>query len=74
MTRIIDQQPIFKTVGRRSPPPLGIPPGPEARAAWNAMASYRTRAPKGVFRYRSHAEMDRDRERWAAEALLARPR
>lgn len=30
-----------------------------------AMAHYRTRAPKGVFRYASHAEMEADRQRWA---------
>ncbi len=35
------------------------------------MASYRTRAPKGVFRYRTHEEANRDRERWTLEAMLA---
>jgi len=67
-----DQQPIARTIGHRQPTPLGVPPGPEARAAWNALAAYRTRVPKGVFVYRSHAEMESDRERWTAEAVLER--
>ena len=71
---LINQQPIGKTVGRRTVPPLGAPPGPQQRAAWDAMASYTTRTPKGVFRYRSHAELELDRERWKAEWLLARGR
>ena len=67
-----DQQPIARTIGHRQPTPLGVPPGPEARAAWNALAAYRTRVPKGVFVYRSHAEMESDRERWTAQAVLER--
>ena len=70
----IDQQPIAKTVGRRRPPPVGAPPTAEARAAWSAMAAYRTRAPKGIFIYDSHDEMTRDRERWNAEAVADRLR
>jgi len=71
---VSDQQPIARTVGRRTPPPVGVAPTREARAAWQAMAAYRTHAPKGVFVYRSHAEMTRDRERWTAEAVAARTR
>lgn len=70
----IDQQPIARTVGRRVPPPVGVPPTAEARAAWSAMAATRTRVPKGVFTYGSHEEMTRDRERWDAEAVGDRPR
>lgn len=70
----IDQQPIAKTIGRRRLPPVGVPPTAEARAAWSAMAAYRTRAPKGVFAYDSHQEMSRDRDRWVAEALAVRKR
>ena len=69
-----DQQPIAKTVGRRAPPPVGAPPTAEARAAWSAMAAYRTRVPKGVFIYDSHDEMTRDCERWASEAVAGRMR
>ena len=36
------------------------------------MAQYRTRAPKGVFHYRSHEEANRDSERWLTEAIVAR--
>ena len=73
-TSMFDQQPIARVVGRRKPQPVGLPPSPEARAAWNAMAGYRTRAPKGVFIYRRHDEMVRDRERWLAEAMAAKAR
>jgi hypothetical protein len=69
---VFDQQPIARTVGRRLPPPVGVPPTAEARAAWSAMAAYRTRVPKGVFIYGSHEEMARDR--WAAQAMADRKR
>jgi len=36
------------------------------------MAQYLTRAPKGVFRYASHAEANRDRDRWRLAAMLAK--
>jgi len=68
------QQPIARTVGARTPPPPGAPPTAEARAAWDAMAAYRTRVPKGVFCYASHDEMTGDRERWEAEAVAGRKR
>ena len=69
---VFDQQPIARTVGRRRVPPVGYPPG----AALAAMANRLTRAPKGVIRYASHADMIRDRERWTVEAMvtLARAR
>jgi hypothetical protein len=38
------------------------------------MAHYRTRSPKGLFLYRSHAEMDADRLRWTVEAMVERAR
>jgi len=68
---VFDQQPIARTVGRRLAPPVGRPPGTAARAALAAMATRLTRAPKGVFRYASHAEMIRDRECWMVEAMVA---
>ncbi len=33
-------------------------------------AEYRTRAPKGVFRYNSHDEMTADRLRWTVDLML----
>lgn len=72
--RVHDQQPIARTVGRRVAPPIGEPPDREARAACDSMLAYRTRAPKGVFLYRSFEEMNRDRERWIVEAIVARQR
>jgi hypothetical protein len=67
----IDQQPIQRVVGKRRAPPIGTMPSAEARAALSAMANYRTRAPKGIFFYANHEEMQRDRERWTVEAVVA---
>jgi hypothetical protein len=67
-----DQQPIGRTVGTRRPAPPGVPPDARARAAWDAMGRYRTRAPKGVYRYRSHAEMQKDSEAWLTRAIVER--
>ena len=67
-----DQQPIQRTVGRRVTPPPGVLPGPEARAAMTANARYVTRAPKGIFFYKNHEEMIRDRERWTIDAVIAK--
>ena len=41
------------------------------RARMTAMAQYTTRAPKGVFIYHSHEEMDADRLRWTVDAMVA---
>lgn len=72
--RLFDQQPIGKTVGRRSASPVGHVPTSAARAAWDAMAIGYTGSPKGVIRYASHEEMIQDRERWTAEAIAAQAR
>jgi hypothetical protein len=63
-----------RIVGKRVPPALGEVPPKETRDALAAMAQYRTKAPKGVFKYYSHAEMDADRERWLTEAMVERAR
>lgn len=65
---------FLRVVGRRTPPPAGEPPSPEARAALSAMAQYRTCAPKGIFIYRSHEEMDADRMRWTVQAIVEHER
>ncbi len=64
--------PIVRTVGRRSQAPAGTLPSAAARSALTAMAQYRTRAPKGIFFYRNHEEMDADRLRWTVEAMVER--
>jgi hypothetical protein len=67
-----DQQPIQRVVGKRVAAPIGVLPGPIARAAMSANARYRTRAPKGIFFYENHEQMIRDRERWTIEAIVAK--
>lgn len=67
-----DQQPIQRTIGKRVPPPPGVLPSAQARAAMTANAQYLTRTPKGIFFYKNHDEMIRDRDRWTLDAVLAR--
>jgi hypothetical protein len=65
---------FLRVVGRRSRPPLGEPPSDEAQQAHASLLQYRTRAPKGIFRYRNHEEMEADRLRWTVEAMVERAR
>jgi hypothetical protein len=65
---------FLRVVGRRERPPLGQAPTVEAQAAHAALLSYCTRAPKGIFIYRNHEEMEADRLRWTIEAMLERAR
>jgi hypothetical protein len=67
-----DQQPIGRVIGKRIAPPFGKFPSAAVRAAMDANARYRTRAPKGIYFYATHEEMIRDRERWTLDAMLAR--
>ena len=66
--------PKTRVVGRRQEPPAGQIPSPEARAKMAEMASYTTRAPKGVFHYRSHEEANRAREEWLLQAMTEKAR
>ena len=66
-----DQQPIGRIVGRRVRPPAGVPPSRETRTALDAWARRLSRVPKGVIRYANHDEMERDRQRWQTEAIVA---
>jgi hypothetical protein len=60
---------FLRVVGRRVQGPPGELPSAEARQAMTRMAQYVTRAPKGVFRYKSHEEANRDRENWRIAAM-----
>lgn len=73
MSSKFDQQPIGKTVGRRQARE-GRPLTATDRALQAQMAQYRTRAPKGVFKYSSHAEMEADRMRWLVDAMVEKTR
>ncbi len=61
---------FLRVVGRRARPQPGAPPSPSARRAMSEMARYRTRAPKGIFFYRSHEEANRDRDHWIVDAMV----
>lgn len=67
-----DQQPIQRIVGRRISAPQGRFPSAVARAAMDGNLNYLTHVPKGIFFYKNHDEMTRDRERWTLEAMLDR--
>lgn len=68
-----DQQPIRRVVGVRKSRDGQLLSGAD-RARMTEMAQYRTRAPKGVFIYRNHAEMDADRLRWLVAAMIEKAR
>jgi hypothetical protein len=61
---------FLRVARRRVPPPSGVLPSLEARAAMTRMANYLTCAPKGIFRYKSHEEANRDREKWQVAAII----
>jgi hypothetical protein len=71
-----------RTIGKRRAPNLadrtraGHGPTPEEIEWISSMSQYRTRVPKGVFRYHSHLEANADWERWHADlvAEMARRR
>ena len=65
---------FLRVVGRRTASPIGAEPPAATRQALTAMAGYRTAAPKGVFIYRSHEEMDADRLRWTVDAVVEQHR
>jgi hypothetical protein len=63
---------FLRVVGRRVQAPLGQIPPPESREAMASMARYQTRAPKGVFIYRSHEAANQDWQQWCVDAIVAR--
>ena len=71
----VDQQPLQRTVGRRQSPALnesGKGPSASLQALLLELSATRTRVPKGVFRYTTHEEANRDQERWRAATVVAR--
>ncbi len=73
MSTTINQQPIGRTIGRRKERD-GRPLSASDRAAMTRNARYVTHAPKGIFIYRSHEEMDADRQRWIVDAVVGKSR
>lgn len=65
------EQGFSRTIGRRQARPAGElrPPTAEEVAWVDSMAQRRTRVPKGVYRYRSHAEANADWERWQTDGI-----
>ena len=63
----------MRVVGRRCFPPVGLrgPTADEITASIESSARAPRVVPKGVYRYRTHAEANADTDRWAAEALVA---
>ncbi|MGY3341552.1 hypothetical protein [Bradyrhizobium sp. USDA 4470] len=65
-----------RTVGRRKPRPIGLfgPTADEVKASMDLAKLAPRVAPKGVHRYRSHAEANVEADRWAAEGMAMRAR
>ena len=70
MSSTVDQQPLSRTIGKRLVRD-GQAMTSDDRARMTAMVGYTTRAPKGVFIYHSHDEMEADRLRWTVDAMVA---
>lgn len=69
------QQPLQRIVGRRQSPVLNDSrKGPDVslQTLLVELSAVRTRTPKGIFRYATHEEANRDQERWRAAAVVAR--
>lgn len=66
----------MRVVGKRPAQVVGLRGPTEAEIAASVDASRRAPrvVPKGVYRYRSHAEADAAMERWTAEAMARRAR
>lgn len=60
---------FIRVVGKRRRPEIGEVPTKEARDAMSALSRRGVRAPKGVFRYRSHEEANRDWDAWLAQSM-----
>lgn len=62
----------MREIGKREQRPTGAARAPtrEEREWTERMARHPTRIPKGVFRYRSHEEANRDWEEWHAEQVV----
>lgn len=65
---------FLRVVGRRGPRPIGEVPSARDREALSTLARERTHAPKGVFIYRNHEEMNADRLRWTVLAMVEQAR
>ena len=63
---------FIRVVGKRRRPVVGEPPSRAARDAEGELLRKGIRAPKGVFRYASHEEANRDWEEWTALAMAER--
>jgi hypothetical protein len=70
-SELVGGERFLRIVGTRQRPPLGVMPSAESRRAMAQMGRYRTRAPKGVFRYLCHEDANADRERWSVDAIVA---
>ena len=60
-----------RVIGRRKTG--GTTPGTISKEhmAWmDSMNQYKTRIPKGIFRYRSHEEANNDMEKWLSEMIV----
>jgi hypothetical protein len=70
--RVADVPEFQRIIGQRRQRPVGElrPPTAEERAWVRAMASRRSRVPKGVFRYRTMDEANADWERWHVELVV----
>ena len=68
----LDQQPIKRILGRKEKDlsKIGTPHVSETRMAFSRQKTCSGIAPKGVFRYRSHAQANADMEKWLRDSVM----
>lgn len=67
-----DQQPIKRILGKKEKDlsKIGTPRVSETRIAFSRQKTCSGIAPKGIFRYRSHAQANADMEKWLTESVM----
>ncbi|MDA8150643.1 MAG: hypothetical protein M0041_05905 [Nitrospiraceae bacterium] len=67
-----DQQPIKRILGRKEKDlsKIGTPNVSEPRMVFSRQKTCSGIAPKGVFRYRSHAQANADMEKWLRDSVM----
>ncbi|MCK5542448.1 MAG: hypothetical protein KAI40_07120 [Desulfobacterales bacterium] len=60
----------MRTIGKRKQRSYGLrSPTQEERDWLISLSNFRTRVPKGIFRYKNHEEANKAWDRWMAETL-----
>ncbi len=60
----------MRVIGKRTQLPYGLEHPTKKEREWLiSLSKFRTRVPKGIFRYKNHEEANKDWDRWIVEKL-----